>query len=388
MSAGAVEDYEKPPVLQASKLLSKDVLKGKLHTVEEDVQNDGYLNTYTITSPLGTFKAVGTPLLHTRIHEIYAMDAMDKVNLGEEFGNSVVDGGKRFVKGVGSLFRDPLGSLEKASSGVAKAFGRAEESLMESSASDQEDSGAQRLIGFSKTKRDYAAKFKVDPYSTNDAMQERLDKISWAGYSGGVGFGAVSFVLPGTAAMAFSVVRGAETLKDVDLTVAPADMRKANREKLIRMGVTEDVAKLFINNTVFSPSQQSYLVSALDKCQGVDNRQAFVTFAVATHNQDVALFRQNMAIMYMDFHLKHGKLAGFITVDKFVAAKTAAGELLVCFPLDYAIWSSSTEAVMRSYDARVKELGFKKKRIRFTGSLSPVARKRLQAAGWVVEEKQ
>lgn len=379
-------EFETPPVLEASKILPAKVLKGKLYSVEKDVTNDGYLNTYTITSDYGTFKAVSTAMLYIRIHEISAIAAIDKVDLGEEFGDSVVDGAKNLAKGAKKLVTDPVGTLEGAASGVAKAFGRAQESLFESTPSEYEDSKAANIIGLSAKKREYALEFKVDPYSTNQVLQDRLQKLALAGYTGGLGFGAVSFVLPSSAAMAFTAVRGTDMFNDVDLSVAPADLRKQNREKLLAMGVSEDVARLFINNGMFSPTHQTLLVAALEKCTGVKDPQAFIEFATTTSSEDLAFFRQRMAGMFLDYHQRVGKLETFVPVSTFVAAKTADNELIFCFPLDYAIWASATKAAIETFDAKAKELGVRGKRFRVTGQLSPTAKQELEARGWRVEE--
>lgn len=386
VSGALAGEFESPPQLKASKLLPQDIVKGKLYTVEEKVLNDGYLNTYTIDSQYGKFTAVSTPMVYVRIHEINTIAEIDKIDLGDEFGDSVKQSGKSLVSGVKNLVTDPVDTLGGAFSGVAKAFGRAQESIFESNASQYEDSAVESAIGLSKVKRDYAVKFKVDPYSTNEVLQDRLQKLALANYSGGLGVSALNFVLPGTAAMAVSAVRGTNLMNDVDLSTAPADLRKENRDKLLAMGVEESVARIFINNEVFSPTDQSLLVAALDKCSGVKDRQAFIEFAVPTNSGDLAFFRQRMAAMFMEYHQKKAKLESFVPVGKFIAAKTANNELLLCFPLDYGVRSSAMVTVMKQFNDAAAKMGVKSKRIRVSGRFSPEAKKGLEADGWKVDE--
>lgn len=374
-----------PQNFRAADMLPAEMLKGPQFSVDPTVRNDGYMNVYTLHSAYGDFTVVSTNLLKQRIRELAAIEAIDKIDLSKEFGDSVVEGGQKMIEGAKKIVTRPDEVVTGVFSGIATAFQRAEENLVESNRSQTEDGAAKNLIGFSKAKREYAVELGVDPYSTNQALQERLEKLSWAGYTGGLTFGLATAVVPGAAGIAVTSVRYGELIQEIDLTKAPADLRRENREKLLAMGVGESAARVFINNTFFSPSGQSFLVAALDKCRGVADRQAFVEFAATTDSMDLAYFRQRMAAMYYTYHAEHG-LAGFFAVDRFIAARTRAGEMLVCFPLDYGMWTSATATVMRYFDSIAADKNLKRKILMVEGRLSPAARKELSAMGWTVRE--
>src|SRR5262249_54873823 len=74
--AGAQGDYEKPPVLRARDLAPPEFLKGPNFQVDENVPTDGLLATFNIKSDFGPFEARGPGMLHVRVNEIKALDAL------------------------------------------------------------------------------------------------------------------------------------------------------------------------------------------------------------------------------------------------------------------------------------------------------------------------
>ena len=162
LTAAAQGSYESPPVLQASAILAREVVAGPNHRVEERVVNDGYINTYTINSKFGRFTAVSTAGLHVRINEINALVKMETVKGSKEYEKSVKEAGGDVVQGIKSLATQPVDTVSGAVSGVGRMFQRAGESLWGSARSEAEGSRWKDLIGFAKTKREYAQLFGVD----------------------------------------------------------------------------------------------------------------------------------------------------------------------------------------------------------------------------------
>ena len=69
-------DFEKPGVLKAQSSLKPQFLKGENYTVDGEVQNDGFLNNYSVKSSFGDFKVRGTSSLQILVGEIKAIAAM------------------------------------------------------------------------------------------------------------------------------------------------------------------------------------------------------------------------------------------------------------------------------------------------------------------------
>ncbi|HYQ98221.1 MAG TPA: hypothetical protein VEO92_07615, partial [Candidatus Nitrosocosmicus sp.] len=182
--------YEPSTTLSASQILPPELLAGPNHRVEERVSNDGYLNTYRVVSKFGTFVAVSTPMLRKRISEINALVRMEQIEGTQEFTSSLREAGTDTLVGFKNLVTHPVDTVKGAASGLAVAFRRAGDQLTGPKRSEAEDSRVKDLIGFSKTKREYAYQLGIDAYTDNEKVQDRLNEISWAGYSGGITWAA------------------------------------------------------------------------------------------------------------------------------------------------------------------------------------------------------
>ncbi|MGH7795065.1 MAG: hypothetical protein ACREQ2_09225 [Candidatus Binatia bacterium] len=385
---GAQGAYEPSATLSASKILPPEILTGPNHRVEERVYNDGYLNRYTVLSKFGGFVAVSTPLLRKRIEEINAMVRMEQIQGTKEFTASLKEAGTDTLVGFKNLVTKPVDTVKGAVSGLAVAFRRAGDNLMGPERSDSEDSRVKDLIGFSKTKREYAYQLGVDAYTDNEKLQDRLNEISWAGYAGGLTWAAAMAAVPGGAGMAITISGTHKLLNEVFRTTPPVDLRRLNAEKLKAMDVHAEVADAFINNSLYSPRHQTILVNALDEMKGVRNRATFVRLAAATANANIALFRQRQAEMYAGYHKAVAPLETFIALGEFAAARTTKNEVVFNVPLDHLVWTQEIAKLLTGADSRVTQLTRPaNKQLWVAGTVSARARKEIESRGWQVQER-
>ena len=391
--AAAASGYEQPPVLGASAILPTDLVSGPNHRVREAVHNDGFLNRYEIESKYGSFTGITTSKLRKRVHEINVLAGLEAVTRTKIFKDSVLEAGGDAWHGIKNFVTSPVDSLSGAVSGVAKVFGRIGEHLFGSKRSDFEDSRFKALIGFSKTKREYAYQFGVDVYSTNTVLQDRLDELAWAGYAGGLSVAGVMSAIPGGAGVLVSASGGTRLMNEVFRTTAPVDLRQMNQAKLSDIGVNSDLVDIFIDNTVFTPRQQTLLVAALADMEGVQNRAAFVKFAALTKDQDVAHFRQRMAQMYAAYHKNVAPIAEFVSLGRgspirgLGIARTTAGVVIFHAPLDYLAWTEKMARVFDALNTSVNAMaGISGKELWLAGSLSPMARQNIEMAGWRIHD--
>jgi hypothetical protein len=384
---GRGQDFEAPPTLSAAQTLPASLVKGPNHTVVDRVLNDGYMNHYTIQSRFGQFEVVSTAKLRKRVDEITALVAMEQVKGTDVFGDAVVKGGESAVSGVKHLVTDPIGTVQGTVSGVGKIFGRVNENLFGSNRSDQEDSRLESLIGFDDTKREYAADFGVDPYSHNEALQDELDDIAWTGFAGELAPSAALAAVPGGAGVVLSVTQNTEMLNEVFRTTAPVDLRKMNHEKLIAMGVTNDIVELFIDNAIYTPREQTILVVALDAIKGAKGREAFVKTAILADNAEIAYFRQRQAQMYAAYHKMIAPISAFVPVGQLAGAQLADGNLVVVVPLDLLAWTEpmgSFVANASNYiDQTMKPTG---KHLVIAGAATALAKAKMAELGWTLTE--
>ena len=378
--------YEAAQTLQASKFLPAELRSGANFRVDEKITNDGYLNTYHINSKVGTFTAVSTAMLRKRIGEVNALVVMEKVKGTTEFTNSLKKAGSDALGSAKNLVTHPVDSLSGAASGLGAAFRRASDSLTGPKRSDSEESRVKDLIGFARTKRDYAYQFGVDVYSDNKVLQDRLDEITWAGYGGSMTLSAALAAVPGGAGVVVSVVTTNRLLNDLFRTTPPVDLRRMNGEKLKAMGVNAEIADAYLNNGSFSPREQTLLVYALDEMKGVENRAAFILFAMATPNRNIAFFRERTAEMYAGYHKAVSPVSSFVSLGELAAGRIGSGALVFCAPLDYLVWTEPMAKFITAANKIIDEAGPKEKQLWVTGSLSAEARKEMESRGWKVQE--
>ena len=388
LQPAVAQTVEQPPRLAASKILPANLRQGQDFKVREQVANDGLLNTYVIDSTFGTFTAVTTPRLRERVGEIVALRHMESIRRSDLFAQAIGGSVRSTVGAVENTVRDPVGTVTNVFSGVGKAFSRTGESLFGSRRSDAEDGAAASLLGVSEAKRKFAADFGVDVYSDNRVLQERLDELARATAFGKLTYSAALSVVPGAAGAVATATGVVTTTDDIYRTTAPADLRIMNRQKLQAMGVREDAVAVFLDNSRFTPREQTDLVMALERMPGNQTRELFVRFAALTHDHDMAYFRSRQARMYAGYHAKVAPLSSFVAFGEFVAGRTAGGGVVFNVPVDYMAWTKwMADAVTRIDQAASALPGVGEKRLVVVGRVSPMARRALEAKGWQITER-
>jgi hypothetical protein len=379
--------YEAPPILSAAKILPPELVAGPHHRVQEQVRNDGYLNVYTIDSKFGQFTALSTAILRKRVQEINALAVMDQIKGTKEYGDSIRQAGLDTLTGMKNLITSPVQTVKGTVSGLGAAFRRAGDAISGSQRSDAEDNRVKDWIGFSKTKREYAYLLGVDVYSDNKVLQDRLDEISWAGYAGGLTWAAAMMAVPGGAGIAISVSGSNNLLNEVYRTTPPSDLRRMNLDKLAKMGVQSEIADLYVNNTIYTPREQTVLVSSLDQMTGVANRGAFVNSAALSDSKTLAYFRERTAEMYLGYHKKVAPIESFQSIGGLSAARIGDA-IIFNVPLDHLVWTEPMGRFLTAANRKVNELsGGARKQLWVGGTVSARARQEVQKLGWEIQEQ-
>jgi len=388
LPASAAPTYESPTILKASKILAPDVVKGPHHQVDEKVVNDAYLNLYTLHSEFGDVQVTSTAKLMIYIHEVNAVAKMKEIQGTDEFAKGMKNKAGAVVEGAGDLITDPVGTVGDTVSGVGKLFSRAGENLFGGARSDSEGSRMGSLLGYAKAKREIGYKLGVDIYSHNEILQKELNELSSAGGTGTLVMSGLLIAVPGGAGAAVSVAGGTKMMTDlVYWDKSPADLRKMNRERLASMGVSEDVADIFIANSVYTPREQTLLVAALDSMSNTSGRDEYIKFATLTNDIDTAFFRQRQAQMYAAYSTRIQPIASFVAVGSTSAAMTKNGDIVFNVPLDHLLWTKGIAAVIRVATQNVAMMeGVNERHLLLSGTASDLARESLGKMGWKVQE--
>lgn len=82
-------------------------MKGPLHTVGAEAENDGLLNTYFLYSGDNAFEVTTGVALRIRIRELYAIDQLRGMSKTEEFTKAMTNAGKQKLENVAGIVRNP-----------------------------------------------------------------------------------------------------------------------------------------------------------------------------------------------------------------------------------------------------------------------------------------
>jgi hypothetical protein len=386
--------FELPQTFRASKILPPELLVGPDHRIAEQVINDGFMNTYTINSRFGTFTANSDEELRIRVGEVNAIARMDDWANSEQFVKGVGKAGKGLLESSTRLVTDPVGTFKDTTGGVKEIFQSARRGFDKvgdkiGGEDDGEDGGldVKEMIGYSRTKRQYAAEFGVDPYSTNPVVQEHLVRLSKAGFVGDAGAGAALSFVDGGVGMAISVAGHLQSLKEQVRDNSPDELRELNEKKLRAMGVEQSVIDLYLGNYAFSPTYQTAFVATLEEIDGAADRGEFVKVGVLAKDEDQVLFRLSQARMYANYHKSVKPIQAFVLVSKLVvvAARTADDALVVNVPADHVFFTWELGGFFAAARSGLDDVaGVSSKQIWIAGGTSPTAKTWLEESGWTV----
>ena len=380
-------DFEKSPILNAATILSSEKRQSPLYKVEDQVLNNGFMNTYTVNSDFGRFEVVSMPSLTILLHEIDAIAAMKKIERDEVFVESLHQSVKNTVHGVKNLFTEPGETLKGAGQGIKGLFARANESITKSGQSDAEDSRTAQILGFSKAKGVIANQFTVSVYTDNPVLEEELESLAKANFFGGLGMAAVQMAVPGGAGVILSASGAVRLLNETVNLTPPPELRLQNRKKLASMGMDEDLVQLFINNPAFTPRNQTFYVTALEKLKGAENRDLFILVALQLNDTDTIMHVTRMALMFAAYHKNIGPVKHFHTFSRFVSASLPNNRVMLMLPTDHITWNKEFAGAIDALALNPSQQQANKAELWTLGTVSKRAQDELLKRGWRIKTK-
>ena len=369
-------DYERPKNRKASSILNKELLKGPHYQIRENVVTYGYMHHFTVDSDYGVFKITGDHALIKLLKEIAAITELKKIQDTDAYVQAVKQAGKAPIDFGVSLITNPVDTVSSVPKGLFSMVHNIKEGIT-SDNDPSEDSTVKQILAVSSIKRGYAHDLGVDVYSSNTVLQKELNRIGWAGAIGGLSVIIATMPLGG----AFVVIKAAKmgdqirnTLKDYP----PSKLRIINREKLIEMGVPEDLTESFLNHPNYTPWHDTIITASLFRLGETTRISNFITFALGANDEADANFVTDMAETLRNYHLSIGQIKTIKAFETFVLAETISGKFIIPFPLDHGVWTRRAEKV---FDTLISENPIYKGKFELwvTGTLSDRAKKELSA---------
>lgn len=374
--------YEVLPTFKASDLLAADLMKGDLHEILETVENDGIENRYVIQSEFGTFIAHRTDFVPERVQEVYAIAELNKVTQSDAFAQGVAQAATSPFRALKGLATEPVGTVTGAVRGVGALFSQAGE-MFTGSRGELEDSAAKELIGFGQIKRAISELLEIDPYTTNEVLQDGMGEVAWAGFAGGLSLAPLTAQVGGGVGTALSGLQNSQTLNSLLTSQSPEALRDINRQRLQAMGVEDEAIEVFVEHPWLSPRHETTITAALMGLDGAENQGAFLAQAVTSENEQQSVFLMRQAEAILGFHQNEASVIDFESFPQNVLVHTDDGRAISILPADHLIWSPGARLISDqvSKNGAPRELWL-------TGSISAQAQKAFEQRGWTVRAEE
>ena len=334
--------FDSPEVRATTDVVPPPLLRGPHPQLGPTSSTFAFMNPYSVTSDYGPFTAPSDARLRRLIREIAAIAELQKIHQSDAFAKATVEAGKGVVQGAQHLIEDPVATIGAVPEAVFSVFGRVSEATKRGGRSKYEHGVAQNLLAVSSFKRDYAKKFDVDVYSTNEVLQKELNGVAWASAAGNLTLSAASMVTGAAVLQAASGLRTLEQAKDLVNALPAIELSKRNREALRQMRVPDPVADRFLQNRLLSPRHQTVTVEAMKALGGIPGRSAFIQYAARADSEDAALLFQQMAELLADYHRSVAPIQRLAIYQNVPVAYTAQASAVILLPIDRLLWTERT----------------------------------------------
>jgi len=380
LAAGCAEatgGYESTPI----ELAAQDVLEGELRSgegyeVADPVRGDGFALRYTVGSTrFGSFSASSDDMLPVRIQEVRALGSLSHVSSSETFKDSAVESAKTPFRVIKSLATEPGKTLKGAGQGVKKAGKKAGGWIGgdRRERADTEDSAFKEAIGYSRRKRKLAHSLGVDVYSSNEKLQDELDRVARASVSGGMSFAALMMVVP--IPPVINLVRHTTGFtKGMNALIASksgGDLYKMNREILRGMGYPDEQSEPFLNDEQLSPRHKTFIVAAMKDMQGVEGLGEIITLGRQIGSEEQALRLQRTTELARGYHRNIAPLRTIVRVNREILLLTEDGDVVAALPADRLLWTEQADQLAKAmWDAEVVGADVSERHLWVTGEFS------------------
>ena len=388
-AAGGVgaADYETPKNKSAKETLPAVVVAGPGYTVRDPVVADGYMYQFNVNSPYGLFGVTGIGALRKLEHEIWAIGQLKQVTKSEAFLKSLKDQAGKPIVFAKDVITKPGETLSGIPKGVGRLFSNATTAITNKKDPSQESSTKEVLL-VGSFKRDYASRFEVDPYSSNPVLQAELDKIGKAAAFGSWTASAAMIPIGGVASSVITATSLSKSFNNILANEPPSRIRVINEEKLKQMGISDDLAKRYLDHPVYTPRQDLILVDSLHRLGTATGRDAYLNAAMAAADEVEANFFVNMAQILRGYYEKQGPITGITMVGPLTLAQTKSGAAVIPFALDYGVRTANADKLSQGLKTSYRAPGFNGNfELWVTGTLSPAGKRELEARGFTVEEQ-
>jgi hypothetical protein len=368
--------YDTPGPIPAIDVASAEILQGPSYKVIDQAYADGMLCSFSLWTPHGWYRPESAAMLNVRIREARAMAALDAMRDDPLFLEGLTDQAGDTIRATGNAIKQPLKTLRGIPLGLEKiGVG------IQSRADQGPVAGENGRISYSKAKRALAVDLGVDPYTSNEQLQQMLNTVA-ASRNAGALTGRIAGAMVGGGTGSFiSVAQMNKNLQSRLRDQTAPELQRENAEALRTMGCEQNAISTFLQGKGYTATDCTAITDSLGKRQGVDGRSSYLTFFGPATAPEVPLYYRMQSAMAAGFHLKQQPLSK-LDVDTGTAVWTdKGGNKHVFAPIDYLMWTPLAEQRLSNIT------GEGKVDLWITGTATPLAQEHLAKGNIVLHEK-
>jgi hypothetical protein len=390
-AAVAAQSTETPPIFNAAQIPGINRI-GANYTIQNPVRSDGLLRIYVLTTPYGEVTVQGDEMMRMRVNELNALALLEKVSNSDSFAKALAQAGLSPVVFAGRLLTNPIGTVQNTLAGVGGFFGRVGSGI--ANAGKTPDDAVSSLLGVTEQRRQLAAAYGVDPYTDFPPLSAKLEQLSQAAALGGLTVTGALLVIPGAAGIVVSNLSTAYKLNDIGLdelarNYTAAQILDLNRGRLTAMGVEPELNARLLANRNYTPIDMAAMVAALDSMAAVRDREAYVACAAAVDTRAIAYVMRRQAELMADDYRRHGGYVRFVALVGYPYVIKRDGRIMTLAPIDALSWTRDTADGFDRVTAEGRRIAPNARgELRITGQATALAKRRLGAHRWTVQERQ
>jgi hypothetical protein len=382
-------EFEEPRVPALAELLPQEQRQSVHHSIEE-VGLDGRFFSFRLDSEFGTYVVPSLALLRIRVREIETLSQavnqfapQDERQPDDQRGqysvsaDSALDILTHPVSTAGDLAGQFAGNLNETLTGVPTA---ADPGTAQYAAAGQDTVTAMH-------RRNVAAQWGLDPYSSNPRVQEFLDSVARARSAGRISSGTPTLISSAQRRLSIEDpaidAEVAAALKSND----PEQLRIENARILAGMQVRPELAARFLAQPAFSPRHHLRIGRYLQALDGVLNRGAFIEAALGAGDERLVMAFEEAAMMLVDYHRRFGRLQKLHAGADLLEAMTADKRIVYFAPVDIIYWSQGVATLFNELVQRDRAAGFRGWELVAAGTVTPAARMELARREYTVRDR-
>jgi hypothetical protein len=345
----AVEGFDEPQPVKASEVLPADLIKGKNFQVLDGVTWKEGLHEFTVETEFGSFTVWGEPMLHVRLAEVDAWIELENTSsvgagvkaVGGSFFDSVGTLASAFSHpiqtvtgvptGIGRMFQKTAHDVEKVGDFVAGDNGDKEGEVSHPGGESSVTKLSKKMIGVNKSYRRLAEEYGVNPYTSNEAIQEELLRL--AQVDAVVRKGS-KILLPGIGPMSIVVKVSRAVYEKSWLEIVAT-----NEETLEEMGATPNQIKALFDNESINLTLLTMMLELLKQMENTGGQLNVVEQLILLNSDAEAVYFAESLMMADWYNSNEGPLVEMLPGTLLPVALTADKKVIAFSAADFAYWT-------------------------------------------------